>query len=42
VDGNNTLVMQPGVAEEILKVPRDEKLREKLIEVRLETAKRWT
>jgi glycosyltransferase involved in cell wall biosynthesis len=46
VDGYNALVIQPGdpnaVAEAVLKILKDDKLREKLIEHGIQTAKQWT
>jgi glycosyltransferase involved in cell wall biosynthesis len=46
VDGYNSLVVPPGnpeaVAKAALRVLKDDKLREKLIEGGIKTAKQWT
>ena len=46
VDGYNALIVPPGdpkaVADAVLKILKDDKLREKLIERGIETAKQWT
>ncbi|MGC8949527.1 MAG: glycosyltransferase, partial [Thermoprotei archaeon] len=46
VDGYNSLIVPPGdpkaVADAVIKILRDSKLRERLVEGGLETAKRWT
>jgi glycosyltransferase involved in cell wall biosynthesis len=46
IDGYNALLVRPGdpnaVAEAVLKILKDDKLREKLIEHGIQTAKQWT
>jgi glycosyltransferase involved in cell wall biosynthesis len=46
VDGYNALIVPPGdpkaVADAVLKILKNDKLREKLIEHGIETAKQWT
>jgi len=46
VDGYNALIVPPGdpeaVADAVLKILRDDKLRERLVEHGIETAKQWT